>query len=202
MVKRGIVIRARICVVWTVWLTVITATNGHAACVGTSEAVIKGRFVRCEDAKFYLEASGAYDIYERALQDIRANTDPQILETRLERLGVQPGATSLLPEDYEARVAVVMIDWRVSIAPWLAGTSDTVETMAPPQALNETVRYWWNGSIEQCEGIQAGSAIQLWVHPPCCDTIPGSPVCLVTMLYAEETPDKLSDGLAAALVNR
>lgn len=194
--------RRRIVVVWVALLAHFAASNGNASCVATSELAVRARFVRCEDAKFYLEASDAYSIYEQALEEILAHTDPQFHEVVRERLGVDRDATSLLPPDYEARVAVVMVDWRASIAPWRPDISDTVEIITQPQEFYETVRYWWNGSNESCEDMLGGTAVDLWVHPPCCDTIPGMPVCLVSMSYAEPAPETISEALSRALSTR
>jgi hypothetical protein len=98
-------------------LAPFATSNGYAACVATSDTLVRARFVGCEDAKFHLEASGANEIYERSLQEIFARTEPRFHEGVRERLGIEPDATSILPADFEARVAVVTVDWRVSIAP-------------------------------------------------------------------------------------
>src|SRR5690606_193005 len=139
-----------IVVLGTVLAAQLAASNAYAACIVTSEVAARGRFVRCEDAKFYLEASGAYERYERALEEILARTEPGRRDAVREQLGIDPDATSLLRAGVEARVAVVLVEWRASIAPWRPDSSDAVELVAEPQELYETARYWWNGSIESC----------------------------------------------------
>lgn len=124
------------------------------------------------------------------------------VEIRLERMGLQPDATSFLPEDYQARVAVVFIDWYTSIVPWRPEDLGAVEFMADPQELNEVIRYWWSGLLEDCDAIQGGTTIDLWIRPPCCDTIPGSPECIVSMRYADRAPDELTDSLTTALAGQ
>lgn len=189
-------------VLGTVLAAQLAASNAFAACIVTSEVAARGRFVRCEDAKFYLEASGAYERYERALEEILARTEPGRRDAVREQLGIDPDATSLLRAGYEARVAVVLVEWRASIAPWRPDSSDAVELVAEPQELYETARYWWNGSIESCESIVGGAAIDLWVHPPCCDSGPASPICMVSMSYAEPAPDEMSRALSEVLGDR
>lgn len=173
----------------------------YAACAYTSESshtIVRGRFVRCEDASFYLAAAGAYRRYQRDLEAAIAPAGPENREALLERLGISPE----FPYDasLEGRVAVVAIDWHAPIVPWAPGTSDIVELKQEPRELNETVRYWWRGSIEACEAIAEWSPIDLWIYPECCDT-PGfaAQVCIVTMSYAEPAPDAMSAAIAQIL---
>lgn len=191
--------RRKIVVVCTALLAHSAASSGYAACVVTSEIAARARFLRCEDAKYHLEASGAYAIYERALEDILARSGSQNPRVVRERLGLDRNATSLLPADYEARVAVVIVDWRVSTAPWTPGVSETASLMGQPQELHEIVRYWWRGPSESCDNLAEGTRVDLWIHSPCCDTIPGEPPCVASMLYAEPAPEPMSEALALVL---
>jgi hypothetical protein len=176
-------------------------STGYAACAITPESfetLVRGRFVRCEDARFHLEASGAYRIHQRDLEVRLARVGPQNRETLLERIG-----DALLTPDFEARVIVVAVDWHVPIVPWLRGVSETVEFKDEPRELRETVRYWWSGAIEACEGIAEASSIDLWAHSECCDTYEfASPVCIVSMRYAEPAPDVIGDAFSALLGER
>lgn len=79
--------RRKIVVLGTALLPHFVASNGYAACVATSEIAVRARFVRCENASFYLEASGARGIYERPLEEILARTEPRFHEAVRERNG-------------------------------------------------------------------------------------------------------------------
>ncbi len=176
----------------------LATSAGYASCGMTPESfetIVRGRFVRCEDARFHLQASDAYRIHERDLERAIDRVGPQNRERLLERLG-----DGLLTADFEARVAVVAVDWHVPIVPWLSGLSETVEFKDQPRKFHDALRYWWSGPIETCEGIVEGSPIDLRVHAPCCDTPEfAAPPCIVWMYYAEPVPDAVSRALSALL---
>jgi hypothetical protein len=177
------------------------ASNALAQCEmspAASHTIVRGRFVRCEDASFYLEAAGAYQRYERDFAAALARAGPQNRESLLERLGV----TAEFPYDasLEGRVAVVAVDWHASIAPWARGTSQAVEFKEAPREIRETIRYWWRGPIETCEELAEWLSIDLWVYQECCDTFEfGAPVCQIRMSYAEPAPDAMKDALTQAV---
>jgi hypothetical protein len=178
--------------------TQMFAPHAFAACALTAEAshtIVRGRFVRCEDASFYLEASGAYQRYERDFEAAVARVSPENRDTFLERLGV----TAEFPYDasLDGRVVVVAADWHALIVPWAQGASEAVDFKEAPREIRETIRYWWRGPIETCEAIAEWSSIDLWVYPECCDTPEfGAPVCLINMSYAEPAPDAMSDAIS------
>jgi hypothetical protein len=100
--------------------------------------------------------------------------------------------------DFEARVAVIAVESYVPIIPW--GTGDAVEFKDQPREFHETIRYWWSGSIEQCESITEFSSVDLWVHSECCDSpIFGAAVCIIGMNYAEPLPDGMNDAASEIL---
>lgn len=154
--------------------------------------------MRCEDASFYLEAAGAYQRYERDLEAAIARVGPEDRESLLERLGVTPE----FPYDatIEGRVVVVAVDWHAPIAPWIRGTSDSVEFREEPREIRETIRYWWRGPIEACEAVAELSSIDLWIYHECCDTPEFSvPVCIIGMSYAEPAVDAMRDAISRIL---
>lgn len=173
-----------------VFIANLASTPSFASCTNTpeaSETIVRGRFVRCEDAKFYLEAGGAYRSYEQDLERELARRSSASAARLLELL-----KDSLLAPNYEARVAVVTVEAHVSIVPWAIGES--VQFKDQPRGFHETIRYWWNGSIDQCDGLTENSSIDLWIHSDCCDTFMfGSPVCIIGMNYAEPVPDGMND---------
>jgi hypothetical protein len=176
----------------------LAAPPASSLCVITPDSadfIVRGRFVRCEDARFHLEASGAYGQYARDIEAALARVKPENRETLLDRLGEGPWT----PE-YQARVAVIAIEWLVPIVPWLRGTSEPVEFKEQPRKFHETIRYWWNGSIDACEAVVPWSYVDLWVHSECCDTPEfGAPVCIVSMNYAEPAPAEMSDVVSEIL---
>ena len=176
------------------------ASQTHAACALTPEAsdtIVRGRFVRCENASFHLDAAGAYERYAKDLDEAIARVGPQNREALFERLGI--AMTSDWPYDafVDNRVAVVAVEWHTSIVPWIPGVSEAVELKAAPREFRETVRYWWNGTTQDCEAIAEWSTVDLWVHAECCDTPSfGAPVCIIRMDYAEPAPDVMSDAIS------
>ncbi len=126
--------------------THLFSSQVYAACALSPEAshtVVRGRLVRCEDASFYLEASGAYERYERDLEAALVGRGPEYRETLLERLGATPDFP--YDETFEGRVAVVAVDWQAPIVPWLGDTSGGIEFKGAPREVRATIRYWWRG---------------------------------------------------------
>ena len=171
----------------------IVSSPGFASCALTPESadtIVRGRFVRCEDARSYLEAGGAYRTYERDLERELERRSPESAARLLELL-----EDSLMSPAFEARVAVIAVESYVQIVPW--GAASAVEPKDRPHELRETIRYWWTGSIEQCESIAEYSPVDLWVHSECCD-VPtfSAPVCIIGMNYAEPLPDAMNDAVS------
>ena len=171
----------------------MTSTPSFSSCAITPasyESIVRGSLVRCEDARPYLEASGAYEQHAKDLEVALARTSPENRDILLERLG-----DSIVNTDYEARVVVVEVEREIRIVPWLRGVSDALEVRSRPQNPPEIIHYWWSGSIEACDGAAAGSIINLWVYPPCCDVLEfAAPACIVRMSYAEPTlPEMAAD---------
>lgn len=174
-----------------------TAPPVHAACVLTTDAadsIVRGQFIRCDDAAFYLQASGAYQYYEEDLE----NAIERVGESNRGELMQRLLETPLLPlhPDFDARVIVIATDLRATIAPWRPGSSTTVELRGEPQEVRETSRYWWQGSIDACDNLAPSSTVVLRVYAERCDTYEfPAPVCIVQMNSAEfATP-----GMTAAL---
>ena len=62
-------------------ITVSLATaSAQASCLVEHETVIRGRFVRCERAQFYWDASGADRVIQKSLDQWLSETDPQFRE--------------------------------------------------------------------------------------------------------------------------
>lgn len=187
----------------SVLLLLSHASQVHAACELTPEAsdtIVRGRFVRCENASFHLDAAGAYERYAKDLDDAISRVGPQNRGALFERLGIP--MTSDWPYDafLDDRVAVVAVEWHTSIVPWIPGVSENVELKAEPREFRETIRYWWRGAAQACEAITEWSTVDLWVHAECCDTPSfGAPVCIVRMDYAEPAPAAMSAAIAAML---
>ena len=171
----------------------LVSSPTFASCAITpesSETIVRGRFVRCEDAGPYLESGGAYRAYEQDLETELARRSPESAARLLEIL-----EDSLMSPEFEARVAVVAVESYVFIVPWVTG--DEVEFKDRPREFRDTIRYWWRGSIEQCESIPEYSSISLWIRSECCDTPTfGSPVCIIGMNYAEPPPDGMDEAAA------
>jgi len=182
-------------------ITNFGAVPGYAACAYTPDSahsIVRGRFLRCEDASFYLESSGAYQRYEQDLEAAVSRVGPENRETLLERLGVTPE----FPYDdkLEGRIVVVSINSHALIAPWIPGTTEAVEFKGPAREFYQIVRYWWRGSIEACEAMAELSPVDFWVYSECCDTPTfGAPVCLIGMEYAEPATNAMREGMSQAL---
>jgi hypothetical protein len=170
----------------------IAAGTADAGCIANYQTVVRGRFVRCESGSLHLEASGGQRKIQQDLEERLAAAPPARHDELRERLRRPP------PDP----VAVVLIDWHVTIAPWTPGASAAVMLNDRPQEFHELVRYWWDGATGTCESMQEGASVDLWVYPPCCDAIPGDYACLVSMNYAAPAPDALRDALSKALTDQ
>jgi len=167
----------------------LNAVTVHAACVSTPDAfdtIVRGRLVRCENAVFHIQASGADRVYAEARERALARTDRRFHERIREMFEIPQSDV----------VAVFEVDRFAPIVPWQRGDAESVEMKAAPRELHEIVRYWWTGSPGSCDDARAEASIFLWVRSPCCDTIPGSLPCLVAMNYAEPAPESLRQALA------
>ena len=179
----------------------LAAGTGYASCSVEYETVVRGRFVRCESASFYWDASGA----DRAIQETWDRALAQHDRSVHERLRERWREQDLLPGLHRPQfnlVAVVRVDWQAfTTAPWRPEVSDVVELRDEPREFYQTVRYLWSGPAEACEGAAEWSSVDLWVTYPCCDTLslPGEDGCLVRMNYAEPAPVPMRDALSKAL---
>ena len=201
--QRSILALAVAASVWT--------ANSDASCVVISETVVRARFIRCEDARFYWDASGGdaavLESVERelALGDAasreRAAGDAASRDRRRARI------LSGLPDPLgppEKFVAVVYVEWQASTSPWQPpDVSKSVELVGAPGEFRQIVRYLWRGTPEACETTTEGSYVDLWITGPCCDTpVLAEGACLMRMNYAEPAPAPLRKALASALDGR
>lgn len=177
-----------------------SAPVAHASCVLESSRVVRARFVRCESAQFYWDASGGDQAIREAIERDLARSDPRGREVRRERIYQQLPEGPLGPQ--ATFVAVIHVDWQVTTTPWQPPAyTDTVELMGEPLQIGETFRYLWHGPPETCETPPSpGSSMDLWVTGPCCDTpISTEDGCVVSMSYVEPAPAPLRAVLEKAL---
>jgi hypothetical protein len=179
----------------------MATSQANALCAQTPEStqtIVRGQFVRCENAASFLRASGANQQYERDLEAAIDRVGEENREELMRRL--QEAPSSPLSADFEARVVVIAVDWYASILPWVPGASSSVEFTEEPREFLGTMQYWWQGSVQACEQITALSPLDLWVFPECCDTFEfAAPVCIIEMDYAELAPASMSDALTLAI---
>jgi hypothetical protein len=176
----------------------VWTANVEASCLVTAETVVRGRFVRCEEAQFYWDASGGDAAVLASVERELGSDDTPLRNQRRARL--LEGLPDPLGPPAKF-VVVVSREWQVSTTPWQPpAVSTTVELVGPPQELRETVRYLWRGPPEACETTPAGSYVDLWIIGPCCDTpILTGGACLMQMSYAEPAPAPLRKALASVL---
>jgi hypothetical protein len=180
----------------------ISAQTAHASCVLEYSRVVRARFVRCESAQFYGDASGGDRAIHEAIEREIAASDPRTRDLRRQRIyaGVAEGA--LGPQ--AKFVALVHVDWEVRTRPWQPPYTSTAELMGEPRQIGETFRYLWHGPPETCETPpSSGSSMDLWLTGPCCDTpIPSEDGCVLQMGYVEPAPVPLREVLVKALEGR
>lgn len=170
----------------------IASAAGHASCADY-ETLVRGRVIRCESANFHVETLGANVVTNRRIDEGYARAEPEGQDRLRDRLHPRPVADL---------VAVVALDWQVTIAPWLRDVSATVELYDRPQKVREIVRYWWNGPADACQAMTPGTSADLWVYLPCCDTLFGLYPCFVGIRYAEPAPEPMRDALSTLLEPR
>jgi hypothetical protein len=172
----------------------VSTPVAHASCVLEYTRAVRARFIRCESAQFYWDASGG----DQATSE---------LEREIARaLGREPGRERIPRPGPETKfVAVVLVDWQVKTTPWLPPVfTGPVELMGEPQQVGEMIRYLWHGPPEACEvPPPSGSTMDLWLTGPCCDTIPArEDGCVMSMSYVEPAPAPLREVLETALEGR
>jgi hypothetical protein len=172
----------------------VSTPVAHASCVLEYTRAVRARFIRCESAQFYWDASGG----DQATSE---------LEREIARaLGREPGRERIPRPGPETKfVAVVLVDWQVKTTPWLPPVfTGPVELTGEPQQVGETIRYLWHGPLETCEAPPpSGSSMDLWLTGPCCDTIPATEDgCVIAMSYVEPAPAPLREVLEKALEGR
>jgi hypothetical protein len=179
----------------------LAGAQAMALCAADSaHTLVRGHFVACENAEPSLQAVGIYERYERDLEAVIDLVGEENREEVLRRMELYESPLSPLNPDFEARVIVITVNWRASIAPWTRGTSDLVEFKEEPREFQGTMRYWWRGSIQVCDRMAALSQLDLWVFPECCDTFEfAAPVCILEMDNAELAPTVMSDALTLAI---
>ena len=191
--RKGILTMAIAASVWT--------ANGEAACEVTAETVVRGRFIRCEDARFYWDASGGDSAVLESVERELASRDAASRDRRRARILEQLPDPLGPPAKF---VAVVLREWQVSTTPWQPpDVATSVEHVDGPEELRETVRYLWRGPPEACDTTPQWSYVDLWITAPCCDTpILTGGACLMLMNYAEPAPAPLREALVSALDGR
>jgi hypothetical protein len=182
----------------------LSTQTAYASCAVEYSIVVRARFVRCDSAQFYWDASGGdRAIYDAVERELASTPDPRTRELRRQRMfegGVPEG-----PLGPQAKfVALVHIDWKVTTTPWLPPYTGTVDLKDGPQKVGETHRYLWHGPPETCETPPSpGSSLDLWVTGPCCDTfISSEDGCVIQMGYVEPAPAPLREVLVKALEGR
>ena len=181
----------------------ISPQAADASCVLESSRVLRARFIRCESAQFYWDASGGDHAIHEAIERDLSLGDPRNRELRRARIYQRLPAGPLGPQ--AKFVAVVHVDWQVTTTPWLPPAyPGPVELMGEPREVGETFRYLWHGPAETCETPPSpGSSMDLWVTWPCCDTtITTEDGCVLSMSYVEPAPAPLREVLVKALEGR
>src|SRR5688572_12483283 len=119
----------------------VSTQTAYASCGVEYSIVVRARFVRCESAQFYWDASGGDRAIHEAIEREVASPGPRTRELRRQRIyeGIPQG-----PLGPQAKfVALVHIDWKVTTTPWLPPYTGTVELKDGPQKVGETYRYLW-----------------------------------------------------------
>ena len=157
--------------------------------------------VRCEDARFHWEASGADRTNAEMLERALADTAPEVRERQRERwreAGMLPGQRRPTTD----LVAVIYVEQQAAtVAPWLPDSPETPAIEERHREFYQFVRYLWHGHAADCAGTEEWPYVDLWIQPPCCDTpgLPGDDGCLLRMYSAVPAPPPLRGALAAAL---
>jgi hypothetical protein len=177
----------------------VSTPTAYASCVLEYSTVVRARFIRCESAQFYWDASGGDRAVHEAIERELDLSDPRTRELR--RARIYQG----LPNPLGPRskfVAIVHIDWQVTTTPWQPPYTATVELRSDPRNVRETVRYLWHGPPEACNAAP-GTSVDLWVTGACCDTLSTAEEgCRIQMSYAEPAPEPLRRVLVKALEGR
>lgn len=179
----------------------VAAQTAHASCVLEYSTVVRARFIRCESAQFYWDASGGdRAVHESIEREIAAGgADARTRELRRERIYAQIPQGPLGPQS--RFVAIMHIDWQISTTPWQHPYT-AVALIGEPRKVGENVRYLWHGPPEACQA-SPGTSVDLWVSGACCDTfITAEEGCRIVMSYAEPAPTPLREVLVKALVGR
>jgi hypothetical protein len=174
--------------------------TAQASCTLEYSTVVRARFIRCESAQFYWDASGGDRAVHEAIERELAGADPRTRELRRERMYGQLPEGALGPQS--KFVAIVHIDWQVSTTPWQPPYTASVALIGEPRNVGENVRYLWHGPAEACEAAP-GESVDLWVTGACCDTfVTAEEGCRIVMSYAEPAPEALREVLVKALEGR
>jgi len=177
----------------------LSAQTAHASCVLEYSTVVRARFIRCDSAQFYWDASGGDRAVREAIERELAAADPRTRELRRERMGPLPEGP-LGPQS--KFVAILHIDWQISTTPWQPAYTAAVTLIGEPRKVGENVRYLWHGPPETCDA-SPGTSVDLWVTGACCDTLFTSEEgCRIVMSYAEPAPARLREVLVQALEGR
>jgi hypothetical protein len=181
----------------------VAAPLAHASCALEYTRVVRARFIRCESAQFYWDASGGDGAIHERIERELALSDPRSRDARRARIYQQLPQGPLGPQ--AKFVAVIHVDWQVTTTPWLPPVfTGPVELMGEPRKIGETFRYLWHGPAETCETPPtSGSSMDLWLTGPCCDTvITTQDGCVMSMSYVEPAPAPLREVLEKALEGR
>jgi hypothetical protein len=178
----------------------LSTQTAHASCTLEYSTVVRARFIRCDNAQFYWDASGGDRALHDAIERELAAADPGTRELRRERIYAQLPEGPLGPQS--KFVVVMHIDWQVSTTPWQPPHTAALALIGEPRKVGENVRYLWHGPPEACEA-SPGTSVDLWVTSACCDTYPSAEDgCRIVMSYAEPAPAPLREVLVKALEGR
>ena len=163
-------------------LLIITTYPVDASCVFVPGRVVRGFVLRCERAAPYLEAASAAKPYRQPI----AVTEDGVT------LGPPIDLAEISESKYPGTIVVMQLHSELRLRPVSAirGIKD-VRSDGKWTDVHEHGSFWWHGSATACARSKQGETVELWVHPPCCDTLPSMAACLADMDYAEPVPDDL-----------
>jgi hypothetical protein len=149
--------------------------------------LVVGRFNRCESATPYL--AEALPHKELLLPRVYRQDYRKLVETNQDQ---NPGTVILFSIWYQMKLGY---DRPLGHPMEFQAESGWID-------IGEIGRYWWTGPMEFCESLRPHTPMELWVHAPCCDVLPGTGPCLADLRYAEPIPPDIRKQLSDVLSQR
>lgn len=171
----------------TAALFALALVPAEASCPFRPGRVVEAVILRCESAAPYLELASAAKPY----REIASYTDGKL------KWGPVIDLARISEEKYPGTIVVAMLQSELRLVP--ASTGRGIKHVRPDggwSAVQEHGRFWWNAPSNFCEPSNRGDTVELWVHRPCCDTLPHMAACLADMDYAGPVPDSVRDRLS------